>query len=116
MSTGADATTALLPVLIVGAGPAGLASAACFKQRGIEPLVLEAGASLANSWRHHYDRLRLHTVKQHSPDPLADIGATRKLRTVMVEGGLYDPAALLAEVEAAAKRDVPPARGAQGRD
>jgi 2-polyprenyl-6-methoxyphenol hydroxylase-like FAD-dependent oxidoreductase len=47
MSTGADATTALLPVLIVGAGPAGLASAACLKQRGIEPLVLEA----AHRWR-----------------------------------------------------------------
>jgi indole-3-pyruvate monooxygenase len=69
MSTGADATTALLPALIVGAGPAGLASAACLKQRGIEPLVLEAGASLANSWRHHYDRLRLHTVKQQSHLP-----------------------------------------------
>jgi len=69
MSTGADATTALLPVLIVGAGPAGLASAACLKQRGIEPLVLEAGASLGNSWRHHYDRLRLHTVKQQSHLP-----------------------------------------------
>ena len=66
MSTGTDATTALLPALIVGAGPAGLASAACLKQRGIKPLVLEAGASLANSWRYHYDRLRLHTVKQQS--------------------------------------------------
>jgi len=69
MSTGADATTALLPVLIVGAGPAGLATAACLKQRGIEPLVLEAGAWLGNSWRHHYDRLRLHTVKQQSHLP-----------------------------------------------
>ena len=69
MSTGADATTALLPVLIVGAGPAGLATAACLKRRGIEPLVLEAGASLANSWRQHYDRLRLHTVKQQSHMP-----------------------------------------------
>jgi len=69
MSTGADATTALLPVLIVGAGPAGLATAACLKRRGIEPLVLEAGASLGNSWRHHYDRLRLHTVKQQSHLP-----------------------------------------------
>ena len=69
MSTSAGATTALLPVLIVGAGPAGLASAACLKQRGLEPLVLEAGASLGSSWRHHYDRLRLHTVKQQSHLP-----------------------------------------------
>ena len=69
MSIAADATTPPLPVLIVGAGPAGLASAACLKQRGIDPLVLEAGASLANSWRHHYDRLRLHTVKHQSHLP-----------------------------------------------
>lgn len=69
MSTGVDTTAALLPAVIVGAGPAGLASAACLKQRGIEALVLEAGASLANSWRHHYDRLRLHTVKQQSHLP-----------------------------------------------
>ena len=74
MSTAADGTTALLPALIVGAGPAGLASAACLKQRGIEPLVLEAGASLANSWRHHYDRLRLHTVKQQSHLPGVPFG------------------------------------------
>lgn len=58
-----------LPVLIVGAGPAGLASAACLKRRGVDPLVLEAGPSLGNSWRHHYDRLHLHTVKQHSHLP-----------------------------------------------
>ena len=64
-----DTPTAPLPALIVGAGPAGLASAACLKRRGIEALVLEAGPSLANSWRHHYDRLHLHTVKQQSHMP-----------------------------------------------
>ena len=36
-----------LAALIVGAGPAGLASAACLKRRGVEALVLEAGPSLA---------------------------------------------------------------------
>src|SRR5437763_726819 len=61
--------TAPLPALIVGAGPAGLASAACLKQRGVDALVLEAGPSLANSWQHHYDRLHLHTVKQQSQMP-----------------------------------------------
>jgi len=55
--------------LIVGAGPAGLATAACLARRGVDALVLEAGPSLANSWRHHYDRLRLHTVKQQSQLP-----------------------------------------------
>jgi cation diffusion facilitator CzcD-associated flavoprotein CzcO len=63
------ATDAPLPALIVGAGPAGLASAACLKRRGIDALVLEAGPSLAHSWRHHYERLRLHTVKQQSHMP-----------------------------------------------
>jgi indole-3-pyruvate monooxygenase len=55
--------------LIVGAGPAGLASAACLKRRGIDATVLEAGASVATSWRHHYRRLHLHTVKEHSSLP-----------------------------------------------
>jgi indole-3-pyruvate monooxygenase len=56
-------------VVIVGAGPAGLATAACLKQRNVDAVVLEAGPSLANSWRNHYDRLRLHTVKQQSHLP-----------------------------------------------
>jgi len=58
-----------LPALIVGAGPAGLATAACLAQRGVHALVLEAGPSLATAWRHHYDRLHLHTVKQQSHLP-----------------------------------------------
>ena len=61
--------TAPLPVVIVGAGPAGLATAACLKQRNVEALVLEAGPSLGNAWRNHYDRLHLHTVKQQSQLP-----------------------------------------------
>jgi len=56
-------------VVVVGAGPAGLATAACLKQRNIDALVLEAGPSLAHSWRNHYDRLHLHTVKQQSNLP-----------------------------------------------
>jgi len=56
-------------VVIVGAGPAGLATAACLKQRGVEALVLEAGPALGHAWRHHYDRLRLHTVKEQSHLP-----------------------------------------------
>ena len=55
--------------VIVGAVPAGLASAACLKRRGVDAVVLEAGATLGSSWRRHYDRLHLHTVKEHSHLP-----------------------------------------------
>jgi len=71
-TTGAPAAaepSAPLPALIVGAGPAGLASAACLKQRGVDALVLEAGPTLGSSWRRHYQRLHLHTVKEQSHLP-----------------------------------------------
>jgi len=57
------------PVVIVGAGPAGLATAACLGRRGIGALVLEAAPSLGHAWRNHYDRLHLHTVKGRSHLP-----------------------------------------------
>lgn len=65
----AEPAIGLLPALIVGAGPAGLATAACLKRRGVEALVLEAGPALAHAWRHHDERLRLHTVKRGSGLP-----------------------------------------------
>lgn len=47
--------------VIVGAGPSGLATAACLKARGVPSLVLEKDACVAASWRHRtYERLRLH--------------------------------------------------------
>jgi len=65
----AEVSSGPLPVLVVGAGPAGLATAACLKARGVEALVLEAGPSVGTSWRRHYDRLHLHTVKERSHLP-----------------------------------------------
>ncbi len=65
----------LLPALIIGAGPAGLASAACLKRRGVEAVVLEAAADVGSAWRRHYERLRLHTVKQRSSLPGLAFGA-----------------------------------------
>ena len=55
--------------LIIGAGPAGLAVAGCLVQCGLKPLVIEAAQHLAASWRAHYERLHLHTVKTHSALP-----------------------------------------------
>lgn len=55
--------------VIIGASAAGLASAACLKDKGIEFIILEKNAQVANAWRHHYDRLHLHTNKKNSSLP-----------------------------------------------
>ena len=39
-----------LPVVVIGAGPVGLAAAAHLLDRGLEPLVLEAGSQVG--WTH----------------------------------------------------------------
>ena len=56
-------------VAIIGAGPAGLATAASLKARAIAYRLLEAGPGVGSSWRRHYQRLHLHTVKEHSALP-----------------------------------------------
>jgi indole-3-pyruvate monooxygenase len=55
--------------LVIGAGPAGLAVAACLKKRDLPFLVVERTATVGSSWRHHYDRLHLHTDRSHSALP-----------------------------------------------
>jgi putative flavoprotein involved in K+ transport len=49
--------------IVIGAGPAGLATAAVLKGAGIRAVVLEKSDDVAASWRRHYDRLHLHTVR-----------------------------------------------------
>lgn len=56
-------------VLVVGAGPAGLATSACLQRRGIRPLVLDRGQRVGDSWRARYDRLHLHTPRIQSSLP-----------------------------------------------
>ncbi|GAB4425198.1 MAG: NAD(P)/FAD-dependent oxidoreductase [Anaerolineae bacterium] len=55
-------------ILIVGAGPAGLAMAWQLQQRGLPYTVLEKEA-VGWAWHNHYDRLRLHTLKAVSALP-----------------------------------------------
>lgn len=55
--------------LVIGAGPAGLAVAACLKKRGIGCEILERGSAVGARWRLHYDRLHLHTTAAHSALP-----------------------------------------------
>ncbi len=56
-------------IVVVGAGPAGLAVAASLLGRGRRPRVLEKATQVAASWRQHYERLHLHTVKDQSALP-----------------------------------------------
>lgn len=55
--------------IVIGAGPAGIAVAACLKQAGIECLVLEQADRVGSSWHRHYDRLHLHTDRNRSELP-----------------------------------------------
>jgi putative flavoprotein involved in K+ transport len=49
--------------VVIGAGPGGLAAAAMLRHAGIETVVVDRADSVAASWRGHYDRLHLHTVR-----------------------------------------------------
>ena len=72
---------AVRPVVVVGAGPVGLAAAAQLVQRGLEPLVLEAGTeagAAVREWHH----VRLFSPWSEVVDPaaeklLADTGWSR---------------------------------------
>jgi glycine/D-amino acid oxidase-like deaminating enzyme len=55
--------------LIVGAGPAGLAVAKELAGRGLPFVIVEKGPTAAPAWRHHYERLHLHTAKRFSSLP-----------------------------------------------
>src|SRR6185503_6783408 len=56
-------------ILIICAGPAGLAAAASLRHSGLPCTVVDRAASVAASWRRHYDRLHLHTAKKFSGLP-----------------------------------------------
>jgi putative flavoprotein involved in K+ transport len=48
---------------VIGAGPAGLAVAAMLRERGVDAVVIDRADAVGASWRGHYDRLHLHTVR-----------------------------------------------------
>ncbi|WP_318217351.1 NAD(P)-binding domain-containing protein [Streptomyces sp. SCL15-6] len=66
----APATTEL-PVVVIGAGPAGLAAAAHLLDQGIEPLVLEAGQKAGAAVR-EWSHVRLFSTWGEVVDPAAE--------------------------------------------
>ena len=57
------------PVVVVGGGPAGLATSAELRRRNIHHVVLERGETVGHSWANLYDSLTLHTGKHLSALP-----------------------------------------------
>jgi indole-3-pyruvate monooxygenase len=56
-------------VLIVGASFSGLATAACLTRQKVAYSIIEKDSMVGAPWRHHYDRLHLHTNKRLSGLP-----------------------------------------------
>jgi cation diffusion facilitator CzcD-associated flavoprotein CzcO len=59
----------MLEVIIVGAGPSGLATAVCLKQGCVDFVILEREHQVGSRWRNHYERLHLHTFRNLSTLP-----------------------------------------------
>ena len=64
-----NATPFVVDCIVIGAGPAGLATAHELMRVGRRGLVLERGAGVGMSWRSHRPGLRLHTVRRLSSLP-----------------------------------------------
>ncbi len=57
-------------IVVIGAGPAGLAAGALLRRAGLPFVMLEKSREVGHAWHYHYDRLHLHTVKDLSHLPL----------------------------------------------
>lgn len=103
----APATTEL-PVVVIGAGPAGLAAAAHLVDQGIEPLVLEAGPAAGAAVR-EWSHVRLFSTWGEVVDPaaeklLAPTGWTRPDSATYPSGGDWAESYLLPLADALGDR------------
>jgi indole-3-pyruvate monooxygenase len=68
-----------VPVLVIGAGPGGLATSRELLERRIHHLVLERGSEVGHTWANLYDSLTLHTGKHLSSLPGSSFPRTTPL-------------------------------------
>ncbi|WP_329192115.1 MULTISPECIES: flavin-containing monooxygenase [unclassified Streptomyces] len=61
--------TGRAPVLVVGAGSSGLATAAMLGKAGLPAVVLDGADRVGSSWSERYDHLELHTTRRFSALP-----------------------------------------------
>lgn len=56
-------------VVVIGAGPSGVATALSLRDRGLRPLLVDRADHVGSSWKARYDRLKLNTGRQTSHMP-----------------------------------------------
>ncbi|PTM48249.1 FAD binding domain-containing protein [Phreatobacter oligotrophus] len=71
---GAWRSSEAVPVLVIGAGQAGLAAAYWLKQEGLASIVVEAAERIGDSWRKRYSSLTLFTPRRFSALPDLELG------------------------------------------
>jgi cation diffusion facilitator CzcD-associated flavoprotein CzcO len=83
--TGTIACTMDERVVIVGAGPAGLAAAWEIRRAGLDPLVIDRADAVAASWRGRHDHLLL------APVTSATLPASENRSSTGMSGSLIKP-------------------------
>jgi putative flavoprotein involved in K+ transport len=86
-------TTRHVETLIIGAGQAGLANGYELQRRGRDVLIVDAVDRIGDSWRRHWDSLRLFTPGRYNSLPGAglpgrDLALPRQGRSRRLPGDL----------------------------